>query len=108
MEFKSGDETFAEYSKFLMSEVIQSREEFIGFKRDECRLDDFLFFLFFLSLARNYIKIIFCMSHGQASVERGFNNNNVVLKDNMGESTIIARRFINNYLRVNAIEPCTI
>ena len=43
IEFKSGDEAFAEYSIFFMSEVIQSREEFIGFKRDECRLDDFFF-----------------------------------------------------------------
>ena len=48
------------------------------------------------------------MSHGQAGVERGFNDNNVVLKDNMGENTIIARRFIKNYLRVNAVEPYTI
>ena len=48
------------------------------------------------------------MSHGQASVERGFNSNNIVLKDNMGESNIIARRFIKNYLRVNAVEPYSI
>ena len=47
------------------------------------------------------------MSHGQASVERGFSDNNV-LKDNIGENTIIARRFIKNYLLVNAIEPYTI
>ena len=39
------------------------------------------------------------MNHGQARVERGFNDNNVVL------NTIIARRFIKNYLRVNEIEP---
>ena len=43
------------------------------------------------------------MNHGQASVERGFR-----MRDNMGENTIITRRFIKNYLRVNAIEPYTI
>lgn len=41
-------------------------------------------------------------------MERGFNDNNVVLKDNMGEETIIARRFIKNYLCVNGAEPYTI
>ena len=34
------------------------------------------------------------MSHGQASMKRGFNDNNIVLKYNLGENTIIARRFI--------------
>ena len=29
MEFKSGDEAFAEYSKFLMNGVIRSREELL-------------------------------------------------------------------------------
>ena len=43
IEFKSGDEALAEYSKFLMSEVIQSREKSIDFKKNECRLDDFFF-----------------------------------------------------------------
>ena len=112
MEFKSGDEAFTEYSKFLMSEVIQSREEFIGFKRDECRLDDFFFQK--LGIKNSYpllaviLKIIFCMSHGQASVERGLSDNNVVLKYNLWENTIIARRFIKNYLCVNGIKPYTI
>ena len=78
MEFKSWDEAFAEYSKYLMREVIQSRKEFIGFKRDECRLDDFFFQK--LGIENSYpslaiiLKIVFCMSHGQASVERGFND----------------------------------
>ena len=112
MEFKSGDEAFAEYSKFLMSEVIQSRDEFIGFKRHECRLDDFFFQK--LGIENSYplltiiLKIIFCMSHVQASMERDLDDSNVVLKDNMGENTVIARRLIKNYLCINAIEPYTI
>ena len=110
-KFNTGDKALAEYSKFLMNEVIQSREKFIDFKREE-RLDDFFFPS--LVIEDSYpplaviLKIIFCMSHGQASVERGFNDHNIVLKDNMGDSTIIARRFIKNYLRVNKIEPYTV
>lgn len=43
------------------------------------------------------LKMIFTMSHGQTNVERGFKNNNVLRKHNMGENAIIARRFIKNY-----------
>ena len=91
IEFNSGDEAIAEYSKCLMSEAIQSREKFIDFKRDECRLDDFFFEKLgiensYLSLAMT-LKVFFCMSHGQSSMERGFNDNNVVLKYSMGENT---------------------
>ena len=95
-----------------MSEVIQSTEKFNDFKRGECRLSDFFFQKIgiedsYPSLAM-ILKIIFCMSHGQASVERGFNDNNAVLKHNMGENTVISRRFIKHCHRVNAIEPYTI
>ena len=81
-----------------MSEATQSREEFTDFKRDGCRLDDFFFqkleedSYFLLAMI---LKIIFWMSHGQASVERGFNDNNV-LKHYIAENTVIARRFIKN------------
>ena len=82
-----------------MSEAIQSREGYTDVKRDECRLDDFFFQKLgiedsYLSLTM-ILKIIFWMSHGQASVERGFNDNNV-LKHYMAENTVIARRFIKN------------
>ena len=38
------------------------------------------------------LKIIFSLSHGQASVERGFNDNNVVLKDDISVVSVIKRR----------------
>ena len=91
IEFNLGDEALAEYNKFFMSEVIHSTKKFIDFKRDKCKLDDFFFQK--LEIEDSYpshamlLKIIFCMSHGQASMERGFNNNNVVLKHNIGENT---------------------
>ena len=94
-EFTSGDEPLTEYSKLLISEVIQSREKLTDFKRDEYRLDDFFFQK--LGIEDSYpsltmiLKIIFCLSHGQASMERGFNGNNALLKHNMGENTAIAR-----------------
>ena len=48
--------------------------------------------------------MIFTLSHGQASVERRFNDSNV-LKDNTGNVSVIARRFLKNYIRVNIVGP---
>ena len=81
-----------------MSKVIQSTEKFIDFKRDKCILDDFFFQK--LGIEEKYplltmiLKIIFCMSHEQATTKTGSSYNSVVLKNNMGENTIIARRFM--------------
>ena len=47
------------------------------------------------------------MRHGQASMERGFNDNNVVLKDNMEENTYYCWKIHKNCLHVNEIEPYT-
>ena len=51
------------------------------------------------------LKIVFTLSYGQASVEWGFNDNSVVLKDNISNVSVIARRFFKNYMRVNNVEP---
>ena len=48
------------------------------------------------------------MSHGQASVERGFNDNNIVLKDNLKSDSVVARRFIKNYLSEGGLKPHTV
>ena len=47
------------------------------------------------------------MSDEKVSKKRGFNDNIVVFNLNKGDSTIIARRFMKNYLHVNAKEPYT-
>ena len=105
--FKTGDEALTEFPKFLHDEVTNSRDKFLAFKRADRCLDDFYFEETYPSFAA-ILKIVFTMSHGQASVERGFNDNNVVLKDNMGDLTVVARRFIKNYLRINKVKPYTI
>ena len=73
------------------------------------RLDDLYFKDF--KVDENYpafatlLKIIFTLSHGQASVEQGFSGNNVVLKDNISNVSVIASRFLKNYMWVNIVEP---
>ena len=47
------------------------------------------------------MKIIFTLSHGEASVERGFNGNNVVLKQNQKHKTVASGKFIKNHMATN-------
>ena len=48
------------------------------------------------------------MSHGQASVERGFSENNQVLAQNMKVESIISRRLIKDHMVSNDLQPHTI
>ena len=74
------------------------KQKFLDFKRAEKRPDEF----YFMDMKENkkhpyfstLLKLVFTISHGQASVGRGFNDNNVVLKDNISSISVIARRFL--------------
>ena len=44
------------------------------------------------------MQTVFVQSHGQASVERGFNDDNLVLKLNQNDDTVVIRRFIKDPL----------
>ena len=85
---------------------LQQKKKVLNFKSAEQRFDDLYFKDF--KVHENYpafstlLKIIFTLSHGQAS--RGFRDNNVVLKDNISNVSFIAR-FLKNYIRVNNVEP---
>lgn len=111
-EFKVGDRALTDFTKFLADEAVMEKQKFLDFKRAEKRLDDFYFKD--LKVNKKYpsfstlLKLIFTLSHGQASVERGFNDNNVVLKDNISSNSVIARRFLKNYMRVNDVQPSKI
>ena len=54
------------------------------------------------------MQIVFILSHGQASVEHGFNDNNLVLKLNQIDDTVVARRFIKDYLKAQQVQPHTL
>ena len=108
INFETEDKALAQFGKFLANEATTEKKKFLDFKSAEQRLDDLYFKDF--KVHENYpafstlLKIIFTLSHGQASVERGFNDNNVVLKDNISNVSVIAR-FLKNYMRVNNVEP---
>ena len=54
------------------------------------------------------MQIVFILSHGQASVEHGFNDNNLILKLNQIDDTVVARRFIKDYLKAQQVQPHTL
>ena len=109
IKFETGDKALAQFGKFLANEATTEKKKFLDFKSAEQRLDDLYFKDF--KVDENYpafatlLKIIFTLSHGQASVEQGFNGNNVVLKDNISNVSVIASRFLKKYMRVNIVEP---
>ena len=53
------------------------------------------------------LKLIFTRSHGKSSVVRGFSVNNLILENNMKAESIIAHRFIKDYLIANELSSHT-
>ena len=101
------DAAAEEFSLFLESFPKLSKVlELFDKKKD--RLDDFWFRQLSISDYSHLAKIsklVFCLFHGQASVEREFNNNHIVEKVNISPETIIAKKRIINYFRVHDIQP---
>ena len=106
------DSALKQYREFLSDHVVLHKEKLLAYDRKTKRLDDFFFDD--LKVEDNYpdlavvMEIINTLSHGQASVEHGFNDNNVVLKDNQKGNTIVARRFIKDYMAKNKYLPHTV
>ena len=51
------------------------------------------------------IKLLLTLSHGQASVERGFSNNKSILKTSMSSETVISKRLIKDHMLANGLKP---
>ena len=54
------------------------------------------------------MQIVFVLSHGQAPVERGFNDNNLILRLNQNDDTVVARRFIKDHLKAHQVQLYTL
>ena len=105
---KSVEEAKTEFPKFIQEIVICHKEEFLGFDIADHRLDSF-YFKFLegkpsLSNLSEVLKMILTLSHGQASVERGFSVNKTILVENLKEESLIAQRIILDYLRANDLD----
>jgi hypothetical protein len=103
------DAILDQYNDFVDEVLADKLECFIKFKPEVNRLDQLLF----EAMASNdsYVKLwnivrmLLVLSHGQASVERGFSVNAQIEVENLTESTFKARRVICDYVdHVGGIE----
>ncbi|XP_063731298.1 uncharacterized protein LOC134858964 isoform X3 [Eleginops maclovinus] len=78
-------------------------EDFISFKPMQKRLDVFLHG--FIGKAYPdlwaFCKTLLLLSHGQASVERGFSVNKEIETENMQEETLVAHRLVYDYVAIH-------
>ena len=54
------------------------------------------------------MKVILTLSHGQASVERGFSINKSVLKVNITEESIVSKKIVRGHMIANKLESYTV
>ena len=53
---------------------------------------------------RCVFKLLLCLSHGQASVERGFGVNSNLLVENMHEDSLIVQRIVHDHMKSLKLE----
>ena len=80
--------------------------DFSSFDEETTWLDHFYFKIIMVGRSEVLsfiLKIILIMSHGQASVERGFSLNDSMKQTNIAPETIISKRLIKDYILANKI-----
>ena len=86
-------------------------DKFKSFNSGKERLDDFFFQLVSFTISaelKSILKSVLVLSHGQASIERGFNVNKTILTVNMNEKSVVARKIIIDQMRKNNLDPASI
>ena len=97
------------YSNFLSSVVKTSKEAFLEYDETKERLDSYLWKFIgsgsgFRSLW-TVIQMILVLSHGQATAERGFSENKMLLVENLNMESLIAQRLICDFMKQPYISP---
>ena len=94
------DDVIRQYREFVAT--VSTSEAFLSFKVDSSRLDT----LFHDSMSKKkeydslwqLVRRLLLLSHGQASVERGFSLNKEVMKENLSAHTLIALRSVKDHV----------
>lgn len=97
----AGDEIAQQFQKFLFTEARE--EDFMAFSvlDGKSRVDSFLHkTMNGYAALWSFVEKLLLLSHGQATVERGFSINKEVEVCNMNEDTIVSLRLICDYVRV--------
>ena len=108
---QSCDKTSSEFKSFVDDDLPKVLLEFEKFSPEKDRLDNFFFDTVAMSKFSNVsfvIKLLLTLSHGQASVERGFSNNKSILRTNMSAETVISKRLMKDHMLGNGLKPHTI
>ena len=101
---EEADTVLAEYRKLVSDAKRYHLDKFSSFKITTDRLDSFLF-----EVLQNQnesqqlwitMQLILTLSHGQATVERGFSVNKEVLAPNLQETSLIAMRLVHSSMQV--------
>ena len=104
------DSAIFQFCDFLDNVVKKNNDEFHNFNKATDRLDVFYFRNSVLKSKKakklDFVsKLIFTVSHGNASAERGLSVNNLIWGNNMIAETINAHRFIKDYMIANELFP---
>ena len=101
---EEADTVLAEYRKLVSDAKRYHLDKFSSFKITTDRLDSFLF-----EVLQNQnesqqlwitMQLILTLSHGQATVERGFSVNKEVLACNLQETSLVAIRLVHSSMQV--------
>lgn len=95
------DNILLEFSDFLENIVQKSVPEFKNYDIKKIRLDTFLYQFINEKYSNLWkiFKMILVLSHGQASVERGFSINKNLEVENLSENSYIAQRIVCDYVK---------
>jgi len=106
MSTKDGDKVKEQFAVLIDKVVPKYRDEFDKFDMFKQRLDEFYMQYLkekkFESLSKVFIEI-FCLSHGQSDIERGFKDNKELAVTNQSEQSLIGLRLVKDHLTSNKV-----
>ena len=99
MEPSRCDKALSELNSFCENYPKTISDKFAEFDESSCRLDEFYFEKIGIQKYGELsfvIRLILTLSHGQASVERGFSINNAILETSMFPETVVSKRVVRD------------
>ena len=95
------DAVISQYDTFLDNIPTVGSEEFRCYDKKNTRIDEFLMTRMEgenYHKLRNVLRMVLVLSHGQASVERGFSVNKKVETENLSQKSMVSQRLICEYV----------
>lgn len=104
LDEKCCDDVLREFRQFFDRSLMESSESFQKFDPHSDHLDKFYHDVLANKAEFSHfwevVRLCLILSHGQASVERGFSVNKEVMVVNLKEHTLIAQRIIHDHVRI--------